>query len=117
MGCLRSGPIMRAATTPQRAPVFLRMLSFSRTAFLSSAQLVRTSRPLSHGALLDPLLLSRAQHNSLHINAGQVDTIWFELPRLDYLFHLGNRDPRSSGHYRIEVSSSLAEDQIAPAVG
>src|SRR6476646_10128774 len=100
---------MRAATTPQRAPVFLRTLSFSKTAFSSSAQFVRMSGALSHGAFLNALFLSRAQDNPLHINAGQMDAIRIKLPRFNYFFHLDNRHPRSRGHYRVEIPCCLTE--------
>src|SRR5579871_6608263 len=70
-----------------------------------------------YGPFLNPFWLSCTQHNSLHINTGQMNAVRVELAWLYNLFHLDNRDPRRRSHYRIKVPRCLAENQVAPAIG
>src|SRR5450755_3965168 len=88
--------------------------SFCLSAFTGVVAMIL--RPLPYRPLLDPFWLPRAQHNSFHINACQVNAIRVELPWFHDLFHFYYRDLRCRGHHRIEVACCLAENQVAPAV-
>src|SRR5690349_13999768 len=74
------------------------------------------SGALSHGALLDPLLVARTLQHRLHEDAGKVDLVGIDLAYLDEVLALDDGGLGGHAHEGREVAGGLAEDAVAPAV-
>src|SRR5215203_3682692 len=94
----------------------------ARAAICSRVSAISALPPLaagsrSHGAPLDPLLDVRPDpDHPLDEDAGRVDLLGPDLPDVDHLLDLGDRDPPGRGAQRVEVARALAVDEVAGAV-
>ena len=70
----------------------------------------------SDGPFFDALLIVLALENVAHEDARRHDVIGVDLPRLDQMLDLGDRDVRGGGHHRIEVPRGLPIQKITNAV-
>src|SRR5262245_33702580 len=74
------------------------------------------SGALSHGALLDPLLVAGALQHLVDEDAGGVDLVGVDLAHLDQLLALDDGGLRRHGHQGREVAGGLPEHAVAPPV-
>src|SRR6478609_2328346 len=73
----------------------------------------------AHGALLDPLvarLLVGQLDDALHVDAGGVHVVRFQLARVHEVLDLGDGDPPAHRRQRVEVARGVAVDEVAVPV-
>src|SRR5688572_2247185 len=95
-------PIPRLTYIPSRSSRAVRAAICSRVSGGMSGA------PLADGALFDRLLEGRALDDPLHVDAGGVDLVRVQRPRLDQLFDLGDRDAPGRRHHGVEVARRLS---------
>src|SRR5215831_19480198 len=69
-----------------------------------------------HRSFLDPFLVPLALQNALHEDPRRDDVIGIDLPGLDEMLDLGDRDLGGGRHHGVEVARRAAVDEVAGAI-
>src|SRR5690606_34320031 len=86
----------------------------SKAQNLPKNQAGRSNR--TYSSLLDPLLITLAHQNALHVNPRRVDVIRIKLTRLHKFLNFGDRNGTRRRHDRIEVSGRRTKNQISMTI-